>query len=110
MVMPPLMCPRACQIFIHNALKNILKLRTYVHTFHLFPTSLSPGFRPTSQVTENSRESSASLRIQIVNKYKVIEEKNEKVERKCLKTCALGFSSRKAHASQGEREGFVGVA
>ena len=76
--MPPLMCPRACQILIHNALKNILKLRTYVHTFHLFPTSLSPDFRTMSQATENSRESKASPRIQIVNKYKVIEEKMRK--------------------------------
>jgi len=91
----------------------------YTH-FTSFPSSLSPDSRTTSRVTENSREKQRGSE-DLNNKYKVIEKRNEKVEQKrflktcapstyALSTCALGFSSGEAHASQGQREGFIGVA
>ena len=48
--MLPLLCPRTCQILFTMHRKNILELRTYVHTSRLFPTPTPPNVQTTNQI------------------------------------------------------------
>merc|ERR1711962_1930224 len=72
-----LMFARACQIYTMHR-KNILELRTYVHTSRLFPTPLLQESQNKSRISSRCAgglEEVVWTRVSS-NKYKVTEETN----------------------------------